>query len=196
MRFFAAILIVALALSATALGQPQRTDLKLETKLIRQGYCVSPGPTHNLRLELEIKYTNTGEKLLILYKGSIFISHVRVAHSQDDLDQKKYESNHSITWVTSGSGNVPDMGSIPNEHFTVLKPGKSFKAYGETRILTDSPLAEGNHLLQVIIPTWNGTEDYAKRLKSKWQSIGHLWLGNAISVPMSFTFSGQKPKKC
>jgi hypothetical protein len=120
-----------------------------------------------------------------------------VARNDAELAEKKFEVDLSISWYTSGPS-LADAGAEPDERFKVLKPGKSFKTYSETSIRKEEkPLAPGEHVLQVIIPTWNDSEEDYQRLKAKWRKTGELWARNAFSVPIKLLIEeNQKRKRC
>ncbi|MGH9845584.1 MAG: hypothetical protein ACREEM_43295, partial [Blastocatellia bacterium] len=50
----------------------------------------------------------------------------------------------------------------------------------------------GEHVLQVEIPTWPGSDDLAVRLRQRWSQSGYLWYVPVISEPMLFRISGQR----
>ena len=175
-------LLILWSLSSNLNGQAPEDKLQLETKLIGQKFCIDNG-AYIYRLHFELKYTNIGTQPLILNKGANLISYVRVARNDADFAQKKFEIDLSISWYTAGGG-VSDAGYAPDERFRVLKPGKSFKTYGKTSILKETPLAAGEHIIQVIIPTWDDTEKQYQILKARWKRTGELWARNAFSIPI------------
>jgi hypothetical protein len=182
-----------------AYGNEKDNDLQLSTKILKQSYCKDKdSDTTMLLLNLELTYTNVGQQPIILYKGSDQISYVRVARNQEELSSKKYEVDMSVTWVTSGNGDVPNIGSVPDSRFVVLKLGASFKVNGETRIIdSDKLLPVGEHVLQVIVSTWQGSREQAERLRNKWAKTGYFWYGNTFSLPMQFRVeSNPKLKRC
>jgi len=188
-------LLMVLPFSAATRRQPRQDGLKLETVLVKQQYCNS-GDVHVLLFELKLKFTNTGNVTLILYKGSNLVSYVRVARNQQELEQKRYEISQSTTWVSSGPEGLPDVGQAPDARFAVLKAGQSFTMPAEARIPSLNLLATGEHVLQVIVPTWKGTPAQAEGLKRRWEWVGELWIGNAFSTAMPFVFGPEKAKKC
>jgi hypothetical protein len=188
-------LLIVLSLSNNLNAQTQASNLQLETKLTEQKICIE-NHLYVYRLSFELIYTNMGTKTLILYKGSNSISYVRVARHETDLAEKKYEIDMSVSWYTSGRGST-DAGYAPDERFKVLKPGKSFKTYGKSSILTETPLAAGEHIMQIIIPTWDDTEQQYQTLKARWHKTGELWARNAFSIPTKLLIEeNRKLKKC
>jgi hypothetical protein len=189
-------LLVLFLLPSYLNGQAQGHSLQLEANLISQKFCVE-NDAYIYRLNLELIYTNVGAQSLILDKGSNLISYVRVARNEADFTQKKFEVDMSISWYAAG-GSLADAGNEPDERFKVLKPGKSFKTYGKTSIIrTEAPLAAGEHVLQVIIPTWNDTEKAYEKLKARWRKTGELWAKTAFSIPVKLLIKeNQKGTKC
>lgn len=188
-KVFLLVLELLLLTSGGAYGREKDHELQLSTKILKQNYCKDKdSDTIMLLFKLELTYINVGQQPIILYKGSDLISYVRAARNQEELSAGKYEVDLSVTWVTSGSGDVPDTGRVPDSRFVVLKPGASFKAAGETRIFDSNKLLPaGEHVLQVIVSTWQGSREQAEKLRSKWAKRGYFWYGNAFSLPMLLT---------
>ncbi len=193
------VTVFAFLLLMTGAASAQERDLQLSTRILKQSYCLDrSAATTMLLLSLELTYTNVGDNRLILYKGSNQISYVRAALSEKDLTIGKYEVDMSTTWVSSGSGEVSDVGSVPDSRFAILKPGGSFKIVGETRIIdSDKVLVAGEHVLQVVTSTWEGSSEQARKLRNRWLRTGDFWYANTSSLPMRFRVEqSPKLKKC
>jgi|ERR1051326_9150848 hypothetical protein len=198
MRTASALLFIV-AVAANTFGGEESHDLRLTTVVEKQSYCRDKGTGEVfMSLSFRLSYTNTGQHPLILYKGSKLVTYVRGARTIEDLSAKKFSLDLAVTWVSSGNGDVPDTGSSPDDRFAILKPGKSWNTYtlGETAI----PILQGisgTKVLQVIIPTWDGSREQATRLQKKWEKTGQLWIGNAFSEPVPITIEiPQKLGKC
>lgn len=179
------VLFLILLTSAGINAEQKEHDLQLSTNILKQSYCKDENSgTIMLLLRLHLRYTNVGRGTVILYKGSDLISYVRVARNREALSAKNYEVDMSVTWVTSGDGNVPNTGRTPDSRFVVLKPGAAYKAVGETRIIDSNALAAGERAIQVIVSTWHGSGEQAEKLRGKWRKAWHFWYGNTFSEPM------------
>lgn len=179
------VLFLLLLTSAGINADQKEHDLLLATSVLKQSYCKDENSgTVMLLLRLQLRYTNVGRGTVILYKGSDLISYVRVARNREALSANNYEVDMSVTWVTSGDGSVPNTGRTPDSRFVVLKPGAAYKAVGETRIIGSDSLAAGEHAMQVIVSTWQGSGEQAERLRGKWRKVGYFWYGNTFPKPM------------
>lgn len=173
----------------------EETSLRLELKVLGIQHCLD-GESHSYRIGLEIKYTNAGAENIILDRGSDKISYLMIARNETDLTAKRYETSYSSTTVTSGSRPY-EAGSTPDASFIILKPGKTYRTWAKEYVIVKTPLALGEHLLQVIIPTWNDTEKKYEVLKEKWKKTGKLWGRGTFSVPATLIIQDtKKVKRC
>jgi hypothetical protein len=194
--------LVSGGITPQAKAADEPSYLKLETEVIKRLYCAGEGMclrncpegegaiTRDLQLIMNLRliYTNTGERPLILQKGSDLIEYITVSRSLQDLAVKKYEVDMSVSWYSSGSGDVLERGTVPSSQFVLLRPGEKYGTEGEVRIIDYARfLGEGEHVLQIVVPTWTGTREQAERLQRKWERTGVLWFKNSFSEPMAFT---------
>jgi hypothetical protein len=195
-------LCLALFISCASVSvKAQANDLQLSTEIIHKRYCVGGGELKDeaaLQMKLRLTYTNKGQRPLILQKGSNLINWVLVSRTPEDLLAKRHEYEMGVTWVTSGSGDVTEDGAEPSTRFIILQPGGKYVIEGRTWIDDwNKYLSAGQHVLQVIVPTWSGTKEQADKLRSKWERTGLLWFGNASSEPMKFTIDkAPKTEQC
>lgn len=185
--FMLLLLVFGCLLNSNA--QP-KNDLQLTTEITHKFYCVGESDTEDavqLLLKLKLIYTNKGQQPLILQRGSNNVTWIRVSRTLDELESKQYEYELSLTLVTAGK-DVLENADVPSKRFVVLLPGEVYVTEGEARVIDyDRFLTAGEHMLQVIVPTWSGTKEQADRLKVKWESVGVLYFLNAFSKPMKFT---------
>ena len=166
--------------------------LELTTKTIKQRYCAGDDEGGTLQLSLHLRYTNLGNKTILLYKGSDIVSQIMVSRNGDEAIAKRFEFTMSISTYTQGS-NKAIRGESPNSSFAVLKPGQFFQT--ETmvpipfrRVGGTDPLiggaSPGDHVLQIMIPTWPESKHLAEILSTRWRSKGMLWYDTVTSLPM------------
>ena len=176
--------------------QVENQDLRLTVKITGiTRYCASEPDLHRLHLRLELTFTNSGSRILIIQKRSLGdIEYSRMAETESELGVADWSH---LLWVTSDSGDVTDTGRTPDERFAVLKPGRSCKIRTDLSLGSKKPLLGEERFLQVSAPTWSGTRQQAEKLQKKWEKIGVLWFKNVRSEPLFFTLDkATKVKKC
>ena len=77
---------------------PERPTLRLETKLMSQGYCRT-SDSIDVILNLQLRYTNTGQVPLILYRNSDQLLAVSRSASAADALAGKYEDTAYLSYV-------------------------------------------------------------------------------------------------
>ncbi len=173
-----------------ALGQPL-ASLRLGTEILNAEYCVGDRDLDALRLSLRLTYTNRGNGPIILYKGSDLVSRITVARSIEDLAARRFEVNSSITWITRATKDC-FAGAEPSDCFVVLPPNASCETEATTGFFVvrddDREIAgavrSGEHVLEVQIPTWDGSNETARELRERWREYGSLWYQPVISDPL------------
>lgn len=180
--------------AAEQVTSPQRKpSLQLWTSIISQKYCAGDAELDGLRMNLLLHYTNTGQRPLILYKGSNFVSRLMVSPNQEDATARRFEVNTSLTQVTDGS-DVKVEASTPGALFVILAPGASYDTEESVSVFAvrddarriEGAINSGEHVLQIEVPTWPASDDLAKKLRNLWQPSGCLWYEPVISAPMQF----------
>lgn len=176
--------------------QLENPDLRLTVKINGiKGYCSREPDFHQLQLRLELIFTNSGSRILIIQKRSLAgIEYWRMAETEQELGAAEW--SHML-WVTSDSGDVTDTGSTPDVDFAVLKPGRSYRVRTDFSLISKKPLPGRESFLQVIVPTWSGTRQQAEKLQKKWAKTSVLWFKNVRSESLSFMLDkATKVKKC
>jgi hypothetical protein len=200
-----ATIILTLFLNGILFSQTEAVsnspDLKLTTKIIEQKYCDSDYSDMAMwRVSLQLTYTNTGRRPLILYKGSNLIYYVLVGSNERNLRNKQYEAKIHVGWITSGT--KLNEGARPGKQFAVLNPNESYQTKGDVSIPIDLNgttefIKSGEHVLQVVTETWPADEAQFDKLSRRWNHTGFLWGGNITSEPTPFSLE-RKPNlvKC
>jgi hypothetical protein len=179
--------------AAQARVHDSKQPLQLTTTIVSLKFCRGDAELNSLQIGLQLKFTNAGRQNLILYKGSNLISRIMISRNLKDLMSERLEVNSSLTQVTE-MGTIQIEGLTPSKLFTILRPRASYKlettisvliAQGNTRGIAGA-ITDGEHLLQIEVPTWPSSDGLAKKLHNLWQRSGYLWYEPIISIPMPF----------
>lgn len=176
-----------------------KPELRLTSEVISQRYCEGDVELDALALELKLLYENVGSQTLILYKGSDQIVQVIVSRSHEDAVAGKNELNSTLSWYTDGSERRVDESSL-RKAFVILSPGDVYETKTEARVFVTregvgqivGAVGDGEHHLQVTIPTWYGSQQLADTLRKKWQRGGFLWTNSNTSFPMKFKVESRR----
>ena len=179
----------------------QERDLQLTASIKAQQSCSVSASHDALHLTLELRYTNTGPRKLILYKGNrlffqTFISS-RGVEDATGAGRTELRTTHSRFFDEQ-----PEKiaGPAPGSVFTILSPGASY----ETRQLISLPVARdgegkfnvsiaaGAHLLSVATSTWYESKQLADELRERWRSRGFLWTDPLTSNTVAFRVDNQR----
>lgn len=195
MKFIYLLLALVLLYHANpqAVCAGQDNDLQLTITVTSQRYCLNKiyDGEYDLILKLQLRYTNTGKQTLILEKGGNLITYFKTGSDLKSLAAARY--GH-ILWMSSNNEGVTETGSTPSSSFVALKPDEFYEIEGEMRFPSAKELlAKGRQYLQVVIPTWSGTDNQAHELRKRWKKTGALWYKPARSQPMEFTVE-KEPK--
>ncbi len=178
------IVVILLMLLLPYVGWAQQSsqsqNLQLTMEVLQQRHCIPEYPDmYDVAMDLQLTYKNTGRESVILPKGGL-ITYWRTGTDIYNLWAKDY--GH-IGWVTSGD--IPNIGRKPDSRFAVLKPGESYKTKDSFSIMGLGKLEPGDHLLQMVVEVWSGSETQAKKLRERWQKMGILQI-KVKSEPMPF----------
>jgi hypothetical protein len=196
----AVVLLLLLFTSAKVFGQ--ENNLQLTTSIVGQRYCAVNESVNALQLTLQLKYTNTGSRKLILYKGNRLFYQIFVSRSGEEASAHRTElrTTHSRYFDEQPEKIV---NSSPGSVFTTLSPGASY----ETRQVISLPVARsgkglynvsigaGEHILSVAASTWYESKKLADTLRQRWQSRGHLWSDPLISNAITFVVDNNAPAR-
>ena len=169
-------------------GAQKDQALLLTTSIVDQKYCTGG----NLRMTLQLHYTNMSNKPFILYKYSIAVFEALISSSEERASAKEYEEDLHYFSRIIGKGKPSDE-TVPSEDYTIIKPGDTFETNTYINIsvddgtdLTSGDIREGEHLLQVKVQTWYESQSLAVKLTEDWKKYGTLWLRSITSEPMPF----------
>ena len=166
-------------------------DLQLTMEVIEPRFC----ERDHLRLRLRLRYFNSGDQPIILYRQSNTIMTYFISKTIADADAEKYEQKYSPMQSPVGLAE-PLESERPNpERFIILKPAASY----DTTTQADFPfifdgnsedaslLRAGRHLLQLRVQTWSERQGVTMSLRERWSSYGYLWTRSIVSQPMMFS---------
>lgn len=178
---------------AAAFGQQVNTakqPLVLTVEIISQQYCALNSDLTSLQMRLKLRYTNTGDQKLILYKGHDLFYQTKVRASSTGADE--------VTFLNSryfDDEPEPIEGSSPSRVFVVLPPGATYEreivmgmgVAGQPSNPGKQTIGEGEHSLQLIVSTWYKSRSLAQKLRQQWERRGLLWFDAVASKPVLFT---------
>jgi len=178
--------------SMTNTDQSAGAQLKLSTSVIEQRYSVEAG-SKLLRLTLNLTYSNTGNRAIMLDKKSSLVYRKLLSNSLKAASQSKYEYDESSSFIDVRSMQAAGLRlekTPEKEAFIILKPGESYslekelilRLYDGTKDSEDF-LHPGTRFLRVRVATCYYFAD-PLTYREKWRHEGYLWFQDVISEPM------------
>jgi hypothetical protein len=162
--------------------------LKLTTTVVSQEY--RRGEISALKMRLRLRFTNTGERTVILRKDCAVVRYF-ISRTAGDAAAQKYVTHGRFT-IRPNTKHEPPDGAAPGEDFIILRKGESHEAERELTIVLsvdgEGGVREGDYVLQVTTWTWFDSEKVAQRLRERWQELGYLWSDAVTSEPMVIKF--------
>lgn len=193
----AAISLLLLFTCATVIGQ--ENNLQLTTSITGQRYCAVNANVDALQLTLQLKYTNTGSRKLILYKGNRLFYQTFVSRSGEEAARR----NEMRTTHSRYFDEQPEKiaSSSPGSVFTTLSPGASYVTQQVISLpvardgkgLYNVSIPAGEHVLTVTASTWYESKKLGGDLRERWQSRGFLWTDPLASNSISFIVDKNPP---
>lgn len=176
----------------TNVGRAAQADLQLSTSVIDQRYSVVSG-SKLLRLTLNLTYSNTGNRPIMLDKKSSLIYRKLLSNNLKAASESKYEYDESSSFIDVRSMRTAGIrmeGTPEKEDFITLKPGESYslkkglilRLYDGTKD-TEDFLHPGTRFLQLRVATWYYFAD-PNTYREKWRAEGYLWSQDVTSQPM------------
>jgi hypothetical protein len=167
--------------------------LKLTTSLVSQKFCVGDAEVSMLHMNLRLRYSNAGERPIILDKGSNVAPTFLVSGSVADALAGKRELIQSADIVTSEEPRFT-KNQLLDESFVVLAKGSFFETNCEVVVgfavddqnPPNGTIKKGDHVLQIQVITWWESLALAEELSTKWKRRGYLWHEVVQSEPMPF----------
>jgi hypothetical protein len=162
----------------------------LTTEVVEARFC----ETGYLRLELRLKYSNIGNRPLILYRQSNVIMTYFISKNISDALLERYEQKYSPMQSLVGPPEDLDAGRPEEQKFVILAPSAHYEVTAQAdlpfiydgKTEDDDLLGPGRHILEVRVQTWLAPEDVAVKLRERWRTQGFLWTKSVISRPMAF----------
>jgi hypothetical protein len=177
-----------------ARGSAQEIPLSLDAEIIGQSYCAASSNVAMLQLRVRLRYTNTGEQKIILYKGHDLFYQARIRRSGNANGARPYEV---MTVNSRYFDEQPERieQRTPGKVFIVLSPGASYEREVLVGVgVVDDEAARGNnmvvagqHTLYLVVSTWYQSRNLALQLREQWQRKGFLWADPLVSKSLSFT---------
>jgi hypothetical protein len=192
-RLFATVCVAcSLLLISASSAFTQERDLQLTASVINQQSCMVNASTDVLQLTLHLRYTNTGSRKLILYKGHRLFYQVFISRSKEEAAARKYEirTSHARYYDEQPEKiNHPSPSSV----FAILSPGASYETKQTIAVTIaregsskfNTSILPGEHVLHLTASTWYESRKLAEELRERWQRIGYLW-----SDPVGSSFAG------
>ncbi|HEY0730756.1 MAG TPA: hypothetical protein VGD38_21905 [Pyrinomonadaceae bacterium] len=170
-----------------------RSELQLKTEVVGATFCESD----YLRLQLRLRYFNSGKQAVILSRYSNTIWTYFISKTFKDAQRKKYEQEYSPTQSLIGESAPVDTEEPNAQEFVILSPGGSYEVTAQAHLpflhdgKDDDPslLRPGTHVLEIRAGTWPGKQDVATKLRERWRAHGYLWTESIMSQPMTFTIA-------
>ena len=195
------LIVATLWLLASASLVPAQTgssNLVLTTNITGQQYCANSPVMGTLQLRLRLRYMNTGNQKLILYRGDDLFYQARIRAAVVEAGVKPYE----IAVLNARyleQENEPIEQAAPGKLFVILPPGASYETeatfgigiVGQGAKRDRHAIFEGEHTLYLIVSTWYRTRNLAEKLRQQWQRKGFLWFDPVISNAV--TFRAERP---
>jgi hypothetical protein len=165
--------------------------LEVTTSIVEAKYCSD----ECMLLILQPTYRNIGETNLILFKYALPPFEHRISKNKNAARVKDYEQ--VITPMMGSSPSLIEFGDEPpSAYFMVLKPGESYTTVNTITVpifIADADketgkdkLRKGEHVLELIVPTWPVDRNRVAKVQSLWQRFGSLWTDPIMSLPMVF----------
>jgi hypothetical protein len=190
-----ATLLGGLLLPASSESTDDSQPLKATIQVVSQKYCQKDkGYTiiQNLRVHVA---NRTSEKIIVKRSG---VYEPYVARDLESLSKGVYEYHPNFDWTVEGL--QEPQAKAPGSQFAILAPGDSFETEAEFGFGVGMPglspaqgsLPPGNHVLQLMISTW----DYhakPEEMKKSWEAFGRLVYKPIKTEPLAI-FLPQDPK--
>jgi hypothetical protein len=165
-------------------------QIQLTTEVVDAKFCESD----YLRLQLRLRYFNSGDQPIILYRQSTTIMTYFISKTIEHADVEKYGQKYSPMQSAVGPLELIDSEKPNEQTFVILKPATSYETstHAHFPFIFDGKskdsnlLRPGRHILQIRVRTWPEQQDTALSLRERWRTYGYLWTRSVVSQPMTF----------
>jgi hypothetical protein len=177
----------------------QEQPLMLTTKIISQTYCAASEKVAVLQIRLRLRYTNVGNRKLILYRGHDLFYQAKIRRAANDTRARPYE----ITILNARYfDEQPEEieRPTPGNVFVILSPRGVYETettigmavVGQEADRSNDRIVVGDHSLQIIVSTWYKSKILAEKLRRQWRGKGLLWFDSIGSTPIHFMVEEQR----
>lgn len=197
-RLLLAFVISLIAADAYAVAPVKEPTLQLTTEIIRQQYCKNDCELDGLDLELKLRFLNTWDRPIILYKGSGIVYREMISPNLKDANAGLYEYDvHKQVLIAGGSKvNAYSLKKL----FVIIPPGGIYETKTRTRIIIRregvgnirGSIGNGEHCLEVKVSTAFDAKIPVDKLRETWKRSGFLWTEAVYSLPMKFNVASQR----
>lgn len=199
----AAMLFVCPSAAGAQLVAPDRS-LRLVAEVIDQSLCAGDAGVDFLHMRLRLRYSNTGGRKLIVYRGNNLFFQVFVTPAGETPvgGGARYElKTTSARFLTKESEKID--APAPTRDFVTLSTGAKF----ETEVTVSLPVARegtergvgairaGAHVVWLRVSTWYESKALGERLRERWRRAGHLWTEPVAAPSVSFDTNSLECKK-
>lgn len=165
-------------------------QLKLTAEVTDAKFCSSD----HLRLQLRLRYFNSGDQLIILHRQSNTIMTYFISKTINDAEAEKFEQKYSPLQSPVGPSEFDEAEAPDEQAFVILKPAASYEVTTNADLPfifdgtnKDSTLLRpGRHVLQTRVQTWSAPQSVGRSLRERWKNHGYLWTRSMISQPIVF----------
>jgi hypothetical protein len=192
--------MLLLLFSCGAIVFGQERDLQLTTNIVGQQACAANAKLDVLQLTLRLRYTNTGNRKLILYKGNRIFYQAFISRSTGEATTpQKYEMR--TTHARYYDEQPEKIEAVaPGSAFTILSPGASHETrqvlvvpvVREGNASVNVSVAAGEHILNLTVSTWYESKKLADNLRERWRGRGFLWTDALASKSVNFNIDNQR----
>lgn len=196
----AILLVFARGPEAGAQTGAQPRPLRLTAEVLARRLCAGGAGVNFLHIKLRLRFTNVGDRRLILYRGNNLFFTLWVNSNPARPSAAQYELKTSTARFRATGPEDVDR-PAPGKDFVPLPPGAKF----ETDVAVSLPVAcegcalpngaitAGEHLLRVTASTWYESKALGEKLRERWRRKGELWLNPVVSEPVRFGSGGPAP---
>ncbi|HVF51631.1 MAG TPA: hypothetical protein VNA19_16220 [Pyrinomonadaceae bacterium] len=192
------------AVNSSAQSRPaSNPPLQLTTRLLTRRFCPLSEQLDALQLKLELRYTNTSERPVILYRGKNLFYQTYISRRAIETGMESGASaspakpfelvmTHARYWDERREEIERDT---PGKVFVVLAPRGVFLSEQvisipvarEAGAQLKGAVAPGEQQLRLTVSSWYEARSLAEKLRQRWHRHGLLWADPLASAPMHFT---------
>jgi len=191
------LLLAASLLAGACFAADNGPRVRLQLELKGSRYCSSDIETDLLSLNYVFRFVNESSQPIIISKDAGTVLAILAAHDRSGLEGPTQEHRISVTTMYSEGGQPLDS-PRPGPEVITLQPARSFAVRRTVSITLErnatSPHAftPGGYLLQVLVRTWDDSDELARRQRERWKKWGYLWTDPIKSEPTPIKIEAQR----